>query len=85
MRTRGCATLPGRAATGGHGRRPPHARATGRRGAGRQPPSEHADVTNAGRRVRRCCRVDSGHRDPWPCGLATPVHATHVTVAEASC
>jgi hypothetical protein len=58
------ATLPGRAATGGHGRRPPHARALGRGGAGRPPPSEHADLMTAGRRARRWFRVDFDHRDP---------------------
>jgi hypothetical protein len=58
------AIMPGRAVTGGHGRRPPHARATGRGGAGRPPPSEHADLMKAGRRARRWFRVDSGHRDP---------------------
>jgi hypothetical protein len=56
------ATLPGRAATGGHGRRRPHVRATGRGGAGRPPPSEHADVMKAGRRARR--RRDGRLRKP---------------------
>ncbi len=44
--------------------RPSAARATGRRGAGRPPPSEHADLTKAGRRARRWWRVDFGPRDP---------------------
>jgi hypothetical protein len=61
FQTHPCPAAPLRVAIG---RRPPHARAAGRRGAGRQPPSEHADVTNAGRRARRWYRVDFGLRDP---------------------
>jgi hypothetical protein len=38
------------------------ARARGRGGAGRPPPSEHTDITTAGRRARRGYRVDEIHR-----------------------
>jgi hypothetical protein len=58
---RSCPAAPLRVATA---RRPPHARATGCGGAGRPPPSEHADLMKAGRRARRGCRVEFGQRDP---------------------